>query len=195
MADEAPTTQPVPEAAVAKGGGDEAVAVAAGGEAAAAAGEAGEATKRNGIDESQLECGPQEEDLKVLDNLIHGALEALLIEAKERGIDKPPYGRGALCLPYDDYTKDEGSEEDDDEEYVEGDDEEGSEDFDEPPFKYEYGFNALRFVSDYLRAHNPNNPDMDFEETYEGDEDNDSDGAGEGEKTKDHPGAAAKLLS
>ena len=118
------------------------------------------------VDESMIAVGPQTAELKQLDDLIHGALEALLIEAKERGIDKPPYGRGPLHLPYDDYTRDDGSEEDeDDEDYDEDDDE----DFEQaPPFKYEYGFNALSFVADYLRAHNPNNPDKDFEEEFSG---------------------------
>ena len=48
-------------------------------------------------------------------------------------------------------------------------DEDDDEDFEQdPPFKYEYGFNALSFVADYLRAHNPNNPDKDFEEEFSG---------------------------
>lgn len=150
----------------------------------ATAGEAteGEATATPDDVEPLLESGPQTEDLKILDNLIHGALEALLIEAKERGIDKPPYGRGPLHLPYDDYTKDYGDEDDeDDEDY----DEEDEDDWDkDPPFKYEYGFNPLRFVSDYLRAHNPANPDLGFEETFEEEEQ-------EGEEEMD---AATKLL-
>ena len=67
---------------------------------------------------------------------------------------------------YDDYTRDDGSEEDEeDEDYDEDDDEDLEQD---PPFKYEYGFNALSFVADYLRAHNPNNPDKDFEEEFSG---------------------------
>ena len=70
------------------------------------------------------------------------------------------------------------------------------EDFEQdPPFKYEYGFNALRFVSDYLRANNPNNPDKDFVETYDDDDDDDNDDeGGEAGKTK-LLDAAAKLLS
>ena len=141
------------------------------------------------IDDSMLAIGPQTEDLKVLDDLIHGALEALLIEAKERGIDKPPYGRGPLHLPYDDYTREDDDEDDeDDDEEGEGDyDEDEDDDFEEdPPFKFEYGFNALSFLADYLRAHNPNNPDKDFEEEFEDD-------AEEGDVPE--MDAATKLLS
>ena len=46
------------------------------------------------FDPSELAVGPQTPELQQLDKLIHEALEALLIKAKELGITKPPYGRG-----------------------------------------------------------------------------------------------------
>ena len=75
-------------------------------------------------------------------------LQAVLAEAKERGVLAAPYGRNPLQLPYDEYTNVPEDEDDFD------DDED---DFDEnPEFKFEYGFNPLRFVAQYLRDHNPN---------------------------------------
>lgn len=81
-------------------------------------------------------------ELQELDKVVHRALEALLVEAKRLGITKPPFGRGKLHLPYDDYVAVDD----------EADDQDLGENFDEnPKFEYSYGFNALRFVADYLR--------------------------------------------
>lgn len=81
-------------------------------------------------------------ELQELDRVVHKALEALLVEAKRLGITKPPFGRGKLHLPYEDYIAGDD----------EADEQELDDNFDEnPTFAYRYGFNALRFVADYLR--------------------------------------------
>lgn len=63
---------------------------------------------------------------------LHDGLEALLREAKRREITRPPFGRGPLHLPYEDYFENDIDDEN-------------------PNFRFDYGFNALKFLADYLR--------------------------------------------
>jgi hypothetical protein len=92
-----------------------------------------------------------------LGSLIDRALRALLTEAEKRGVLKPPYGRAPMPDPssilkplsIDDEKPepvpgDSGLAEDDEED-----------DSDLLNYKYEYGFNPLVFIGEWLQANDP----------------------------------------
>jgi hypothetical protein len=91
-----------------------------------------------------------------LGSLIDRALQALLTEAEKHGVLKPPYGRApmpepsSILKPLD--------IDDDEPEPVPGDDglaEDDEDDSDLLNYKYEYGFNPLVFIGEWLQANDP----------------------------------------
>ena len=78
--------------------------------------------------------------------LLRDAFEALIKEAASRDALEAPYGRNPYPDPYADYLKWAEEEVDDDDDQ--------SFNFN-PEFHYDYGFNPLRFIANYLQEHDP----------------------------------------
>lgn len=87
-----------------------------------------------------------EEKVTFLNTTLRDSIERLLVEASNKEAILAPYGRPPTPTPFVD----------EDEEITQGDDASNDEDDldDATNFKYEYGFNPLVFLADYLhRAH------------------------------------------
>jgi hypothetical protein len=97
--------------------------------------------------------------MKLLHELLHSGVESTLREAENQDVLEPPYGRKvANPLPKTD-DEDELDADDpwadvEDEEDEDGE-EDGEEEEEEPKFEFAYGFNALKFLGEYLKTNNP----------------------------------------
>lgn len=114
-------------------------------------------------------------DLASVAPILNAGFRAVLAEASKRGVLNPPYGRTAMPDPNkiieDDpfgSTGDEDEEADEEDSETKGDDRRGSsgggggdeddEDDDDDKlleYKFDYGFNPLVFLGDFLRRNNP----------------------------------------
>jgi hypothetical protein len=91
-----------------------------------------------------------------LGSLIDRALQALLTEAEKQGVLKPPYGKAPMPDPSSILKP--LNIDDDEPEPVPGDDglaDDDEDDSDLLNYKYEYGFNPLVFIGEWLQANDP----------------------------------------
>eukprot|EP01041_Mallomonas_annulata_P011129 gene11129-23264_t len=87
---------------------------------------------------------PYDERVAMLNNILQRGFEHLLVTAKKNDVLEAPYGRPPTPTPFvddDEEDLDSGSGDDDDDDFVE--------------FKYEYGFNPLKFLGDFIMKSHP----------------------------------------